>query len=224
MQVLINETFFLFLIIPPQATLLFYLCLNSVVTHAKQFINIERGFKKNSEKELIQAVKAGKSEAITFLFHEYGSKLMGICDRYAPDKDAAKDLFQEGFLKILKIIDSFRYESKLESWLYRIMVNHCINAIRKRKKDIEWVELKEDHSQYVEEEIEIEDPQLRINQIMELMNQLPYGYRLVLNMYAVDNRTHAEIAKELGISVSTSKTQLFKARRYLLNLIKNIEK
>lgn len=179
---------------------------------------------KNSEKELIEAVKAGKSEAITFLFHEYGSKLLGICDRYALDKDSAKDLFQEGFLKILKIIDSFRYESKLESWLYRIMVNHCINSIRKRKKDIEWVELKDDHSEIVEEEIEIDDPQLRVTQIMDLMNQLPYGYRVVLNMYAVDNRTHAEIANELGITVSTSKTQLFKARRYLLQLIKNTKK
>lgn len=179
---------------------------------------------KNSEKELIEAVKAGKSEAITFLFHEYGSKLLGICDRYARDKDSAKDLFQEGFIKILKIIDSFRYESKLESWLYRIMVNHCINSIRKRKKDIEWVELKEDHSEIVEEEIEMDDPQLRVTQIMDLMNQLPYGYRVVLNMYAVDNRTHAEIANELGITVSTSKTQLFKARRYLLQLINNTEK
>jgi len=144
---------------------------------------------------------------------------MNVCERYAPDHDAAKDLFQEGFLKILKVMDTFRFESKFESWLYKIMVNHCINSIRKRKKDIQWVELNEDHIAVADENLETEELSLRINEIMELMKKLPYGYRIVLNMYAVDSKKHDEIAKELGITISTSKTQLFKARRALLQLL-----
>ena len=174
---------------------------------------------KNSEKDLIDEVKAGKEEAITYLYKEYGSKLMLICQRYATDMEAAKDMFQEGFLKIINVIGSFRNESKFESWLHRIMVNHCINSIRKRKKDIEWVGLNENHIEQPDEDMEIENPGLRVSQILELMNKLPYGYRLVLNMYAVDKKTHREIAKELGITESTSKSQLFKARKALLSLI-----
>ena len=179
---------------------------------------------KNSERDLIQALKAGRSEAVTYLFHEHGSRLMNVCERYAQDQDAAKDLFQEGFLKILKVVDTFRFESKFESWLYKIMVNYCINSIRKRKKDIQWVELSEDHSAYAEEKVETEELSLRVSEIMELMKKLPYGYRIVLNMYAVDNKKHEEIAKELGVSISTSKTQLFKARKALLQLLKEQEK
>lgn len=174
---------------------------------------------KNSEKDLIDAIKAGKEEAITYLFSEYGSKLMVICQRYATDMEAAKDLFQEGFLKIINVIGSFRNESKFESWLHKIMVNHCINSIRKRKKDIQWVGLNEYHINHPDENLETEDLVLRVSQILELMNKLPYGYRIVLNMYAVDSKTHREIANELGISESTSKSQLFKARRALLALI-----
>lgn len=180
--------------------------------------NLEHG---QTDMDLIQAIKAGKSEAITHLFREYGGQLLRICERYAKDQDTAKDLFQEGFLKILKVIDQYRNESKLDSWMCRVMVNHCINAIRKRKRDIEWVELDDHHQAYADDLEYVESGNLNVNQVLELMNALPYGYRLVLNMYAIDQKTHNEIASELGISISTSKSQLFKARRALLQLIKN---
>ncbi|MBL7811587.1 MAG: sigma-70 family RNA polymerase sigma factor [Bacteroidetes bacterium] len=157
----------------------------------------------------------GDNKAITWVYEEYGPVLFTVCLRYGGSREEAEDLFQEGFLHILDKAGSYKGDSALRSWMYRVMCNYCISALRKQNNKIKFNNLSDDEFLMAdEEEPEVES---KINQetLIELIQQLPAGYRLVLNMYALENKSHTEIAAELGMSETTSRTQLFKARRML---------
>lgn len=167
---------------------------------------------------LKDALVAGDEKAITWLYQHCGPVLFTVCRRYAGKEEMAEDLFHDGFLHILAQMKKYRGESAIQTWAYRVMANFCINRLRKTSKKLEWEELAdteiEDDAAY--EEVNMVD----IEKLLEYMQQMPVRYRLVLNMYALENRAHNEIAEELGISVNTSKSQLFKARLWLKNKLK----
>ena len=170
-----------------------------------------------TEKDLIQAAGRGDSEAITWLYREFGPVLFSVCRRYSDSQESAEDLFQEGFLKILDKLGSFRGESGIKTWMYRVMCNYCINELRRPLNKIKWADVDE-LEQQAEATAEPDDL-ISVDSLMALIQQLPTGYRLVLNMYAIEEKSHAEIADLLGISEVSSRTQLFKARRMLKKLM-----
>lgn len=170
-----------------------------------------------TEKDLIQAAGRGDSEAITWLYREFGPVLFSVCRRYSDSQESAEDLFQEGFLKILDKLGSFRGESGIKTWMYRVMCNYCINELRRPLNKIKWADVDE-LEQQAEATAEPDDL-ISVDSLMALIQQLPTGYRLVLNMYAIEEKSHAEIAELLGISEVSSRTQLFKARRMLKKLM-----
>ena len=170
-----------------------------------------------TEKDLIQAAGRGDSEAITWLYREFGPVLFSVCRRYSDSQESAEDLFQEGFLKILDKLGSFRGESGIKTWMYRVMSNYCINELRRPLNKIKWADV--DELEYQADAVAEPDDLISVDALMTLIQLLPTGYRLVLNMYAIEEKSHAEIAELLGISEVSSRTQLFKARRMLKKLM-----
>lgn len=129
----------------------------------------------------------------------------------------AEDAVVEGFVKVFRKLDTFEFrgEGSFEAWISRIMVNESLMMLRKRKDVI---------SVDQHEAIQLDsglatDSEIRAEDLYQLVRQLPDGYRTVFNLYAIEGFAHKEIAEMLGISENTSKTQLFKARAALQNML-----
>ncbi len=164
----------------------------------------------NQTNQLIADAIQQKREAQQELFELYSPKMLGVCRQYVKDVHHAEELMLSGFLKVFTHISKFKNEGSFEGWIRRIMVNTCISYLRKKNP----VQLSDedfvfnDQSTKSLESTEIED-------IQKMIDRLPIGYKMVFNLYAIEGYKHAEIAKELGITISTSKSQLFKARKWL---------
>lgn len=165
------------------------------------------------EKQLIKACQQNKVGAFRTLYDRYGSVLFGICLRYAGNEQEAQDILQEALIKIFNKVGSFRSEGSFEGWLKRLVTNTAINHVKKSYR------IKE--SGQPEDLVTLEDTglsaidHLSSQELIEIINKLPEGYRLVFNMYIIEGYDHREIAKELGISEGTSRSQLVKAKRKL---------
>lgn len=165
-------------------------------------------------------------EAIYKMF--YG-KMMAVCKRYTRNEDQAKDILQDGFIKVFKNIEKFGFNGSFEGWVRRIIVNTAIDFTRKAKND--YLLMNEDQS--IEdfendlldegEEEEYDNP-LKVADVIKGMEKLSTAYRTVFNLYVFENYSHQEIADALGINVGTSKSNLAKARGNLKKiLIKELE-
>lgn len=174
----------------------------------------------SAEHTLIQACIKGNGAAQEALFNKYYGAMMQICRRYAANTDEAKDLLQEGFIKIFKNLEKFNGNSSLQTWMSRIMINLAIDAFHQSKKNNS--ESLEDSHINTYEVNETENPLMHIEpeKVLALLQKLPPGYRTVLNLYAIEGYTHKEIAMRLGISEGTSKSQLNKARNLLMQMVK----
>lgn len=174
-----------------------------------------------NEKQFIHACINGDPEAQQYLFEHYAPKLLGVCARYCRNTDEARDAMQEGFIKIFRILNQFNFKSKLETWMTRIMINTAIDQYRKSSKFMLYEsadEVHRYHSEDMEEESMLDADCLKgskTKDILRLIQELPEGYRIVFNMYAIEGYSHHEIAEELNISVGTSKSQLARARKTL---------
>jgi RNA polymerase sigma-70 factor (ECF subfamily) len=177
----------------------------------------------NSEQELVAACKAGKRAAQKRIYELFSGKMVNICRRYAQDIEQARDFMHDGFIKVFLNMDKFREESSLETWITRIMINNSISAIKKEvrrgiKVNLEDVKIK-DTSEPQDFDV-LESRPISANQVIEMMQQLPIGYRTVLGMYILDGFTHKEIADHLGIQEGTSKSQLAKGKKMLAQMLK----
>ena len=168
------------------------------------------------EISLIEACIKGDNKAQKKLYEKHAPVMYAICLRYMTNEDEAKDALQEGFIKAFTHLPKFRFSGSFEGWLKRIFVNASIELIRKRRMhfDVDDLIPNEHQSDF------IETGTIDAERMMQLVQKLPQGYRTVFNMYVVDGYSHKEIADELSISESTSKTQLFKARKQLQEWLK----
>lgn len=154
------------------------------------------------------------------LYQQYGPLLLAICRRYSKTNIEAEDILQEGFIKIYQKIDTFKGSGSFEGWLKRVIVNTAINHYKSNLKHYFHENIDERNVIETSEPIEIEEMKSNKDELIKIIQQLPKGYQMVFNMYAIDGLTHQEIADELNISVNTSKTQLFKARKKLSEQLK----
>lgn len=165
-----------------------------------------------TEKQLIQGCIAEKSNYQRALFQQYAGKMLTVCRRYARHDQEAEDMLQDAFIKVFNNIQKFRQEGSFEGWIRRIVVNTALKSISKSsfKKEKIGIERMPDSS---------EEPtvlaQLGEEELLRIIRNLPDGYRVVFNLYAIEGFSHREIAKELNIMESTSRSQLVKARRML---------
>lgn len=164
-----------------------------------------------------------KDNALNIIYEQYSSLLFGICLRYCKDKEDAEDLLQESFIKIMNNLDMFSCDGSFEGWLKRITLNTCCyDYYTKKKKDYKNISFEPDF-QFDNEDTNILD-KLKADDILKLVQELPYGYRTVFNMHVIDGFKHKDIAEMLGIEESTSRSQYLQARLLLQKKIKNIYK
>ncbi len=171
-----------------------------------------------SEEKLIESCKKQNIRAQGRLYDKYSSKFLGVCLRYTSNKQEAEDLLHDAFIKIFTKIEQYSGQGSFEGWMRRIVANTAIQFLRDRAKEIATNTLNDNHLNIIEEE-ELEIPALKPGVLMDILQRLPNGYKLVFNMYVFEKMTHQEIAEKLGISQGTSKSQLNRARGYLKNEI-----
>jgi RNA polymerase sigma-70 factor (ECF subfamily) len=171
-----------------------------------------------NERELVENCVKGVKSAQEAFYLQFSGVLFAICLRYSADNEMAQDMFQDSMIKIFQKLRDFRFEGSLEGWLKRVCVNHCLDSLKRSKAKFN--ESIDDAHSNIESEFKT-DSQIQMNQLMALLQKLPVGYRTVFNLYAIEGYTHNEIGVLLGISESTSKTQLFKARKWLQQYLKH---
>ena len=167
--------------------------------------------------EIVEKCKAGDKKAFALLYNMYAPKMLGVCIRYAKTQEEAEDMLQEGFIKLFQKIDSFKGIGSFEGWVCRVIVNTAINYYKSQRKYNQTINLDINELNFLKEEPPIEANTVQIPQskLLEMIRQLPEGYKFVFNLYVLDGYMHHEIAQILSISESTSKSQLFKARKML---------
>ncbi len=177
---------------------------------------------------LVAACVAGNKKAQNYLYEQHAKSMFYVCLRYCGDRDLAKDLMHDGFIKVFTHLKSFRAEAKLRTWMTRVMANHSISYSKKEARKqlvsinkVEFAVL--DKEKNPEELLEKAKAKKNAQEVLEAILKLPTGYRTVISMYALDGYSHKEIAKQLGVTEGTSKSQLAKARKMLLRLVSKTE-
>lgn len=168
-----------------------------------------------TEKELIILCQKQKPEGQKALYDKYAPILFSVCKRYLKVHEEAEDVLVEALYKILTNINKYAFKGSFEGWMRRIIVNECLMRLRKNKLFV--VNL--DTAYSVGQESDIVSI-LQYQDLIEMLNQLPTGYRTIFNMYVIEGYKHREIAEQLGISINTSKSQLILAKKKMRELIK----
>ena len=169
--------------------------------------------KEETEYAMVRAFLKKESGSDRILYDYLSPVLYPICLRYGNNSMDANDMFQDSMVRIFQRLSDFRFQGSMEGWAKKVCVNQCLDILRK-KSSFKEDSLSEDHIQVKANEVSIEE-KLFHEQLLELLHRLPSGYRTVFNMYVIEGYSHQEIAEKLGITESTSKTQLFKARKQL---------
>lgn len=175
----------------------------------------------HEEKELIRLAVENNRQAQQQIYTQFSPKMLSVCRQYIKDIHQAEDIMITAFMKVFTNLKNFQFKGSFEGWIRRIMVNECISFIRVEKK----LKYSEDEI-YFEESFNNIESQFSIDDIQSLIDNLPDGYKMVFNLYAIEGFKHHEIATMLGINEGTSKSQLSHARKMLqvqLSTIKNYE-
>lgn len=162
---------------------------------------------------IIQACRKNDSKAQRLLYERYDSRFFAVCKRYFVNIHEAEDALVKGFLKIFQNINSYTGEGNFEGWMHRIIVNECLMEVRRKKAIFLNID---DHTKEVSNDAqEVSDD----GGLMQLLNLLPDGCRIVFILYVIEGYKHKEIADQLGISEGTSKSQLNLAKSKLKDLL-----
>lgn len=158
-----------------------------------------------------EALKQNRS-AQKALYERFSPKMLSVCRMYIKDLHFAEDVLLKAFFKVFQNLKNFRNEGSFEGWIRRIVVREAIDFLRSQKRRGFTEEFKEETTRIPED---IFSAKTELEAVQYDIDKLPEGYKSVLILYAVEGYKHAEIAKMLGISEGTSKSQLSKARRFL---------
>lgn len=164
----------------------------------------------NKKDDLLSLLIKQDATAQKTFYEQHVIKFLSVCRRYIPDLYQAEDCVIKAFCKIFKSIHTFRNEGNLEGWARRIVVNECLNFIKSHKTVFYLDEVNPAFLEEIQEEIIAFDFNAQ-----ELLDQLPEAYKMVFNLYVLEDYSHQEISETLNISISVSKTQLFRAKEKL---------
>lgn len=144
--------------------------------------------------------------------------MFGICLRFTRNNDEAKEVLQDGFIRVFRNLHTFRSEGTLEGWIRRIIIHNAINFVKSKGKFGVETELENTdcHATFADEILS----KLAVDELLVIIRQLPKGYQTIFNLYVNDGMTHKEIGELLGISEETSKSQLFRARNRIRQIMK----
>ena len=181
--------------------------------------NIEQSANgKDAETRLLNSIKDflfGKNDAFEYIYNSTVNDLMAICRRYAASHDDAKDILQESYIKIYRNLGKFDIKVPFDGWAKRIAINTAIDHYRrnihKTIRSIDNFDIVDEEEVFVSSEL----LNCNIGKVMQAIQELPDGYRIILNLFVMEKKSHKEIAEILNISESTSRSQLTKARKTL---------
>lgn len=169
-----------------------------------------------TEKELVEACLRNEPKAQEELYRRFSSVMFAICMRYGKNQENAADMLQDSFIRVFTNLKNFRFEGSFEGWMKRVAVTTCLDWNKKVKSEPFTEDI--DAAMFISSQNQIFE-NLEAKSLISMLQILPAGYRTVFNLYALEGFSHAEISEMLGISESTSKTQLFKARKILQALL-----
>jgi RNA polymerase sigma-70 factor (ECF subfamily) len=165
--------------------------------------------------DLIKACQKNEPKAQTAFYNLYKSSLLGICRRYAHQKEEAEDIFQEAFARIFLNLHKVEKIGAIDTWVKQVTVNTAINYYKKQlkfKQNVDYEDIAYQSSN--DEHLKIMDD-LSTEELLQIINELADGYRIIFNLYVLDGYNHNEIGQMLGISENTSKSQLSRAKEQI---------
>ena len=166
---------------------------------------------------LVRDCTRGDRRAQLELYRNYSKAMFNVCYRMMGAREDAEDVLQNAFIDIFSKMDSFRYESSVGAWIKRIVVNHCINELKRRK--LNFVDLPDTLANYAAVEYLPQDNSTEVRKIKNAIQQLPNGYRVVFSLYCLEGYDHREIAEILQISEGASKSQYSRAKKKLNKIL-----
>lgn len=170
----------------------------------------------SNEKQLLKKAVSGNRDAQRTIYEKFAPKMLSVCRQYIKDVHFAEDVMVNGFVKVFNNLSAFEHRGSFEGWIRKIMVRESISYLRKKQFVVFDDEVLEKRERYEDETTSIID----VEDVQQLIDALPEGYKMVFVLYAVEGYKHHEIAKMLEISEGTSKSQLFKARKMLQENLK----
>lgn len=169
------------------------------------------------EQMLVSQCLRGNRLACKTLYDKYSDAMYNVAYRMMGSRDEAADVLQDAFLEIFRKLESFRGESTLGAWIKRIVINHCLNQLKKRK--IDFLSLEEGVLNIPDTYQDDSDVQLSVDKVKRGIEKLPDGYKQVLTLYLIEGYDHTEIAQILGIQETGSKSQYSRARVKLRQIL-----
>ena len=172
------------------------------------------------ESELIRSCIEGDRKSQKALYDRLAPRMFPICIRYIGDRDQAADVLQDGFITLFTKLKDYKGEGSFEGWARRVFVTTALMSLR--KKDALKMSEELDAVRGMKAETVSQTQNIGYKELMALITELPTGFRTVFNLYAIEGYSHKEIGEMLGISETTSRTQLSRARNWLQARIKKI--
>jgi RNA polymerase sigma factor (sigma-70 family) len=172
------------------------------------------------DEEILKACLQNNGKAQLDFYNHFSSAMYAVCLRYSNTAEDAKDILQDGFIKVFNKLNQYTGKGSLEGWLKRVFINtalehYRVNKVYQEQTDIEFAYYKPTNDFLLE--------QISVKEILLVLNKMAPGYRTVINLYAIEGYSHAEIAEMLGIAEGTSKSQLARARQVLANELEKIK-
>ncbi|PKV66693.1 RNA polymerase sigma factor [Pontibacter ramchanderi] len=180
---------------------------------------MEKGTFQDVNAKVVQRCREGDNRAQYELYKLYSKAMFNVSMRITNDYAESEDVLQEAFISAFKNLHSYKAEASFGSWLKRIVINASVNAVRKRRSEL--VPLEDRIAGDIPDEEYDDDAEWQVEQVRRAIQRLPDGYRVVLSLYLLEGLDHAEIGDVLGISESTSKSQYSRARKKLLEIMKD---
>jgi len=174
----------------------------------------------NNDSQLIIQSLQNNRQAQKLLYEKFSPKMLSLCAYYIKDQQQSEEVMLNGFLKVFTKLNQFSNKGSFEGWIRKIMVFECISYLRKKNKLI-FTDNIEIFETIIDNEVELT---IAVEDLHNYINALPEGSKIVFNMYVIEGYKHAEIAEILNVSTGTTKTQLYRARKALQEMISSNKK
>ncbi len=190
--------------------------------HKKNYYNNhENNSNGLTEAEMINGCIKKNAACQRLLFEVYAGRLMTVCLRYADSREQAEDILQEAFIRIFNYVHQYSFKGSFEGWMKRTTANCALKILQKKK--LHFSEIENGKENYLPADTSAIS-NLSETELLKLISNLPDGYRIVFNLFAIEGYSHDEIAEMLHIKPATSRSQLAKARKMLQEQIRSLEK
>ena len=182
---------------------------------------IERNVAETIDLQLIDLCIKGDRASQKVLYNRLAPRMFPLCIRYIGNREMAEDVLQDGFITLFTKLEDYKGDGSFDGWARKIFVNTALMSLRKKdalkmSEDLEAI-------RGMKDDLPSQNQNIGYKELMKLVMELPPGFRTVFNMYAIEGYSHKEISDTLGISETTSRTQLSRARIWLQNKIKERE-